>query len=144
MNGVDAFVRAEYQYLAAAAPGLTTLIVGALLRWLFVCVRGRAIRADVARLVRWAAQTIPATSQRYGEVAALLSKRWPGLSGEQIEVLIQSEVHALKQALAMAPLMQPPADSGQPAVPVEATSVPLAAGVVAPAQLGTVEAALAG
>jgi len=62
--------------------------------------------------VAWAEQVIPAKSARYGEVAALLSRRFPMLSGEQLEVLIESEVLDLKTALRAAA----PAAAGAAAV----------------------------
>ena len=88
----------EYQVLMLAAGPLTTLLVGWGVRQLAGHLRDRQVAAYVTRLVSWAEQAIPEKSTRYHEVAALLSRRFPMLSGEQMEVLIESEVHALKVA----------------------------------------------
>jgi hypothetical protein len=52
-----------------------------------------------ARLVAWAQQAVPEKSARYHQVAELMAQRFPGLTGEEIEVLIESEVHALKAVI---------------------------------------------
>jgi len=89
----------EYQVALLAAAPLATVVVGWTARQVRTHVRDRRAAAYAARLVAWAAQVIPAKSARYGEVAALLSRRFPMLSGEQLEVLIESEVLGLKTAL---------------------------------------------
>ncbi len=89
----------EYQALAVAAGPLTSLATGWLLRQLALHLRDRRAADCAARLVAWAQQAIPDKGARYTEVAALLSRRFPLLSGEQVEVLIESEVLGLKAAL---------------------------------------------
>jgi len=89
----------EYQAALLAAPPLTTLGVGWVARLVLAHLRDRRAAGYAARLVAWAEQVIPAKSARYGEVAALLARRFPMLSGEQLEVLIESEVLDLKTAL---------------------------------------------
>lgn len=94
-----AVIGLEYQAALLAAAPLTTLAVGWVSRQLVAHLRDRRAAAYAARLVAWAEQAIPAKSARYAEVAALLSRRFPMLSGEQLEVLIESEVLGLKTAL---------------------------------------------
>ena len=89
----------EYEALAVAAGPLTTLAVGWLARQVTTRLRDQRTAGYTARLVARAAQVIPDKSARYAEVAGLLSRRFPMLSGEQIEVLIESEVLGLKSAL---------------------------------------------
>ncbi len=86
----------EYQVLALAAGPMTSLAIGWALRQLLAHLRDRSMAGYAARLVAWAQQAVPEESARYHQVAELLAQRFPGLSGEQIEVLIESEVHALK------------------------------------------------
>jgi len=93
----------EYQALAVAGAPLTSLAVTWVLRQVLLHLRDRRAAAYAARLVAWAEQAIPARSARYAEVAALLSRRFPMFSGEQLEVLIESEVLSLKTALRTAP-----------------------------------------
>ncbi len=94
-----AVIGLEYQAALLAAPPLTTLGVGWVARLVLTHLRDRRAAGYAARLVAWAEQVIPAKSARYGEVAALLARRFPMLSGEQLEVLIESEVLDLKTAL---------------------------------------------
>jgi hypothetical protein len=94
-----AVIGLEYQAALLAAPPLTTLGVGWVARLVLAHLRDRRAAGYAARLVAWAEQVIPAKSARYGEVAALLARRFPMLSGEQLEVLIESEVLNLKTAL---------------------------------------------
>ncbi len=94
-----AVIGLEYQAVLLAAAPLTTLGVGWVARLVLTHMRDRRAAAYAARLVAWAEQVIPAKSARYGEVAALLARRFPMLSGEQLEVLIESEVLDLKTAL---------------------------------------------
>jgi len=98
-NVLRAVIGLEYQVALLAAAPLTTLLVGWAARQAAGLLRDRRAGACAARLVAWAEQVIPAKSARYGEVAALLSRRFPMLSGEQLEVLIESEVLDLKTAL---------------------------------------------
>ncbi len=93
----------EYQALAVAGAPLTSLAVTWVVRQVLLHLRDRRAAAYAARLVAWAEQAIPARSARYAEVAALLSRRFPMFSGEQLEVLIESEVLSLKTALRSAP-----------------------------------------
>jgi len=114
-NVLRAVIGLEYQVALLAAAPLTTLLVGWAARQAAGLLRDRRAGACAARLVAWAEQVIPAKSARYGEVAALLSRRFPMLSGEQLEVLIESEVLDLKTALrAAAPAA--PAAAGAAAV----------------------------
>jgi hypothetical protein len=106
----------EYEALALAAGPLTTLAVGWLARQATTRLRDQRAAGYTARLVAWAAQVIPDKSARYAEVAGLLSRRFPMLSGEQIEVLIESEVLGLKSALRTA----------APASSASSTTVPVA------------------
>jgi len=92
----------EYQALAVVGAPLTSLAVTWVVRQVLLHLRDRRAAAYAARLVAWAEQAIPARSARYAEVAALLSRRFPMFSGEQLEVLIESEVLSLKTALASA------------------------------------------
>ena len=62
----------------------------------------------------WAEQALPEKSVRYAQVATLLSERFPGLPARDVEVLIESEVHALKQLAAVSG--QPSAAGAAPAV----------------------------
>jgi len=94
-----AVIGLEYQAALLAAPPLTTLGVGWVARLVLTHLRDRRAAGYAARLVAWAEQVIPTKSARYGEVAALLARRFPMLSGEQLEVLIESEVLDLKTAL---------------------------------------------
>ncbi len=94
-----AVIGLEYQAALVVAVPLTTLAVAWTARQAAAHLRDRRAGACAARLVAWAEQVIPAKSARYGEVAALLSRRFPMLSGEQLEVLIESEVLDLKTAL---------------------------------------------
>ena len=96
---LHAVIGLEYQAALLAAPPLTTLGVGWVARLVLAHLRDRRAAGYAARLVAWAEQVIPAKSARYGEVAALLARRFPMLSGEQLEVLIESEVLDLKTAL---------------------------------------------
>ncbi len=89
----------EYEALALAAGPATALAVGWLARQMTTRLRDQRAAGYTARLVAWAAQVVPDKSARYAEVAGLLSRRFPMLSGEQIEVLIESEVLGLKSAL---------------------------------------------
>ncbi len=89
----------EYQALALAAGPLASLGAGWGLRQALLHLRDQRAAGYVTRLVAWAEQAIPDRSARYHEVAALLSRRFPMLSGEQMEVLIESEVLGLKTAL---------------------------------------------
>lgn len=86
----------EYKAVALLAAPLTSLVVGRLLRYLLGHLQDRRVAAYAARLVAWAEQSIPEKSARYAEVAALLSRRFPALTGAQLEVLIESEVRALR------------------------------------------------
>ena len=119
-----AVIGLEYQAALAAAPPLTALVVGWAARQAAAHLRDQRSAACAARLVAWAEQVIPAKSARYGEVAALLSRRFPMLSGEQLEVLIESEVLDLKTAL-------------RAAVPAGAIGSAGATAVVAAADSGT-------
>lgn len=126
----------EYQALALVGAPLTTLAVGWLLRMLAVRLRDRHITAEASRLVSWAMQAIPDKSLRYGEVAAVLSRRFPMLSGEQIEVLIESEVLGLKTALRGAgigaPVTVTTTESGAVAAPHARDAARIAAAPAAP------------
>jgi hypothetical protein len=117
-NVLRAVIGLEYQVALLAAAPLTTLLVGWAARQAAGLLRDRRAGACAARLVAWAEQVIPAKSARYGEVAALLSRRFPMLSGEQLEVLIESEVLDLKTALRAAA----PAAPAAPAAAVVATT----------------------
>ena len=97
---------AEYGALAVAAGPVTAAVLGWLLRQLMLHLQDARARAYVGQLVAWAQQAIPDKSERYAQVATLLSERFPGLPARDGEVLIESEVHALKQLAAV---------SGQPA-----------------------------
>ena len=88
---------AEYGALAVAAGPVTAAVLGWLLRQLMLHLRDAQARAYVGQLVAWAQQAIPEKSERYAQVATLLSQRFPGLPASDVQVLIESEVHALKQ-----------------------------------------------
>ena len=88
---------AEYAALAVAAGPVTAAVLGWLLRQLILHLRDAQARAYVGQLVAWAQQVIPEKSERYAQVATLLSQRFPGLPASDVQVLIESEVHALKQ-----------------------------------------------
>jgi hypothetical protein len=107
-------VSAEYGALAAVAGPVTVAVLGWLLRQLLLHLRDAQARAYVARLVAWAEQAIPDKSERYAQVAALLSRRFPALPAGDVQVLIESEVHALKQLSAVSG--QPPAAGVAPVV----------------------------
>lgn len=134
MELVRQVIGLEYEALALAAGPLTTLSVGWLARQATTHLRDRGAAGYTARLVAWAAQAIPDKSARYGEVAGLLSRRFPMLSGEQIEVLIESEVLSLKAALRTPPPAQALPVGTAPAAgqPVPAQAVP-AVGAPVPA-----------
>ena len=102
----------EYQVIAMGAAPLTSLVLGWLFRLLSARARERGAASYAGRLVAWAQQAIPDKSARYHEVAALLARRFPMLSGEQLEVLIESEVHAIKSFQPTS--SQPSAFSDQP------------------------------
>ena len=103
---------AEYGALAVAAGPVTAAVLGWLLRQLMLHLRDAQARAYVGQLVAWAQQVIPEKSERYAQVATLLSQRFPGLPESDMQVLIESEVHALKQLAAVSG--QPAAGSAQP------------------------------
>lgn len=104
---------AEYGALAVAAGPVTAAVLGWLLRQLMLHLRDAQARAYVGQLVAWAQQVIPEKSERYAQVATLLSQRFPGLPASDVQVLIESEVHALKQLSVVS--AQPAAVSAQPA-----------------------------
>ena len=104
---------AEYGALAVAAGPVTAAVLGWLLRQLILHLRDAQARAYVGQLVAWAQQVIPEKSERYTQVARLLSQRFPGLPESDMQVLIESEVHALKQLSVVS--AQPAAGSAQPA-----------------------------
>ena|SRR5437870_2264436 len=110
-------VSAEYGVLAAAAGPLTVAVLGWLMRQLMLHLRDAQARAYVGRLVAWAQQAIPDNSERYAQVATLLSQRFPGLPARDVEVLIESEVHALKQLSVISG--QPSSAAAAPAVKAE-------------------------
>ena len=115
MGGViRQLVSAEYGVLAVAAGPVTVAVLGWLLRQLLLHLRDAQARAYVGRLVTWAQQAIPDKSERYAQVATLLSQRFPGLPAHDVEVLIESEVHALKQLSAISG--QPSSAAAPPAV----------------------------
>ena len=123
----------EYQALAVAGAPLTSLAVTWVVRQVLLHLRDRRAEACAARLVAWAEQAIPARSARYAEVAALLSRRFPMFSGEQLEVLIESEVLSLKTALRTAPAVAAvaAATTATTARPATATATATAAAAVA-------------
>jgi hypothetical protein len=104
---------AEYGALAAAAGPVTAAVLGWLLRQLMLHLRDAQARAYVGQLVAWAQQVIPEKSERYAQVATLLAQRFPGLPASDVQVLIESEVHALKQLSVGS--AQPVVGSAQPA-----------------------------
>jgi hypothetical protein len=104
---------AEYGALAVAAGPVTAAVLGWLLRQLMLHLRDAQARAYVGQLVAWAEQAIPEKPERYAQVATLLSQRFPGLPESDVRVLIESEVHALKQLSVVT--AQPAADNAQPA-----------------------------
>ena len=104
---------AEYGALAVAAGPVTAAVLGWLLRQLILHLRDAQARAYVGQLVAWAQQAIPEKSERYAQVATLLSQRFPGLPASDVQVLIESEVHALKQLSVVS--AQPAAGGAQPA-----------------------------
>ena len=104
---------AEYGALAVAAGPVTAAVLGWLLRQLVLHLRDAQERAYVGQLVAWAQQAIPKKSERYAQVATLLSQRFPGLPASDVQVLIESEVHALKQLSVVS--AQPAVVSAQPA-----------------------------
>jgi hypothetical protein len=112
---------AEYAALALAAGPVTAAVLGWLLRQLVLHLRDAQARAYVGHLVAWAQQAIPEKSERYAQVATLLSQRFPGLPASDVQVLIESEVHALKHLSAGS--SQPAAVSGQPSAPSAAPAV---------------------
>src|SRR5438105_11719647 len=105
---------AEYGALAVAAGPVTAAVLGWLLRQLMLHLRDAQARAYVGQLVAWAAQAIPEKSERYAQVATLLSQRFPGLPASDVQVLIESEVHALKQLSVISG--QPSSAAAAPAV----------------------------
>jgi hypothetical protein len=114
---------AEYGALAVAAGPVTAAVLGWLLRQLMLHLRDAQARAYVGQLVAWAEQAIPDKSERYAQVATLLSQRFPGLPESDVQVLIESEVHALKQLSVVT--AQPAAGNAQPtpaAVPAAGTA----------------------
>ena len=114
---------AEYGALAVAAGPVTAAVLGWLLRQLMLHLRDAQARAYVGQLVAWAEQAIPDKSERYAQVATLLSQRFPGLPESDVQVLIESEVHALKQLSVVT--AQPAAGNAQPtpaAVPAAVTA----------------------
>src|SRR5437763_4038886 len=125
---------AEYGALAVAAGPVTAAVLGWLLRQLMLHLHDAQARAYVGQLVAWAQQVIPEKSERYAQVATLLSQRFPGLPESDMQVLIESEVHALKQlstdsaqpvidsAQSSADSAQSSADSAQPSNAVTAES----------------------
>ena len=125
---------AEYGALAVAAGPVTAAVLGWLLRQLILHLRDAQARAYVGQLVAWAAQVIPDKSERYAQVATLLSQRFPVLPESDMQILIESEVHALKQlstdsaqpaidsAQSSADSAQSSADSAQPSNAVTAES----------------------
>src|SRR2546430_15813460 len=112
---------AEYGALAVAAGRVTAAVVGWLLRQLMLHLRDARARAYVGQLVAWAEQAIPEKSERYAQAATLLSERFPGLPARDVEVLIESEVHALKQVSAVS--AQPSAADVAPALTGAAPTV---------------------
>lgn len=122
----------EYQALALVAAPLTSGAACWGLRQVMAHLRDQRASAYATRLVAWAEQAIPDKSVRYHEVAALLSRRFPMLSGEQVEVLIESEVLGLKAALrrqeAGAIMPGGPAAHGDVPPVVVATTAPQSAG----------------
>src|ERR671925_1561073 len=99
---------------AVGAGPLTAAVLGWLLRQLMLHLRDAQERAYVGQLVAWAQQAIPEKSERYAQVATLLSQRFPGLPASDVQVLIESEVHALKQLSVVS--AQPAAGSAQSAL----------------------------
>jgi hypothetical protein len=99
---------AEYGALAVAAGPVTAAVLGWLLRQLMLHLRDAQARAYVGQLVAWAEQAIPDKSERYAQVATLLSQRIPGLPESDVQVLIESEVHALKQLSAVSAQLSAP------------------------------------
>jgi len=89
----------EYKALLLAGPPLLSAACAGALRLLGTQQRDKGAAAWATRLVAWAEQAVPVRSARYAAVAALLTRRFPALSGERIEVLIESEVLALKKAV---------------------------------------------
>lgn len=102
---------AEAQLLAVALPPLSLAVLSWVWRQVALRLRDARARGYVGQLVGWAQQAIPEKSQRYVEVSALLSRRYPWLKATDVEVLIESEVHALKSvhpALGAAPVVTAP------------------------------------
>ncbi len=138
----------EYQALAVVGAPLTSLAVTWVLRQVLLHLRDRRAAAYAARLVAWAEQAIPARSARYAEVAALLSRRFPMFSGEQLEVLIESEVLSLKTALRSAPAVAAAAaattattaTTARPATATVAAAVAVAASDPSQSQAGASDA----
>ena len=103
----------EYQVIVLAAGPLSIV----LLRWIttqfLTHIHDQRATAYAARLVTWAMQVIPDKSTRYNEVKALLTQKFPSITGTQLEVLIESEVLSLKMGFAdsAARLSQGPTDS---------------------------------
>ncbi len=123
----------EYQALAVVGAPLTSLAVTWVVRQVLLHLRDRRAAAYAARLVAWAEQAIPARSARYAEVAALLSRRFPMFSGEQLEVLIESEVLSLKTALRAAPASAAVATTATATATGRTATVAAAVAVTAPA-----------
>jgi hypothetical protein len=95
-------------------------------------LRDAQARAYVGQLVAWAEQAIPDKSERYAQVATLLSQRYPGLPERDMQVLIESAVHALKQLSVVS--TQPPTAGAQPtasAQPAAGSAQPAPAAVPA-------------
>ncbi len=97
-------VKLEVEALTLVGGPLTSIVIGWLLRQLALRLRDKRAVSDAARLVAWAQQTIPDKSARYDEVAGLLSRRYGYLDATGLEVLIESEVLAVKAALRDTPL----------------------------------------
>jgi hypothetical protein len=117
------WVGLEYQVAAAVIPPAVVAVLALLVDWLRRMERDKQVGPWVTRLVEWAEQSIPDKSRRYAQVASMLSARFPHLKGHVVEVLIESEVHALKLALAqvnMSPATSPPDPPAAAPVPAEA------------------------
>jgi hypothetical protein len=126
------WVGLEYQVVAAVVPPAVVAILAFLVDHLRRLERDKQIGPWLARLVMWAQQSIPDKSQRYAEVASLLSTRFPHLQAHEVEVLIESEVQALKLALGRvtSAVPAPPDLPGAAATPVASTAGSLRADAV--------------
>jgi hypothetical protein len=112
------WISLEYQVVAALIPPAVVAVLAWLVTMLRSVERDKQVGPWVTRLVEWAEQSIPDKSRRYAQVASMLSGRFPHLHSHEVEVLIESEVHALKVALAQVSVSPATSPADPPAAAV--------------------------